>query len=87
MAQTTNWRTERDLELDAITEAADALLVDRTVVHVRAVPHDDACDGTNVLRLTLDDGSVVDITGGYGEYTGLSCDEYAERISIDKVPS
>jgi hypothetical protein len=79
-------RRERETELDALTEAAEALLVDRAVVHVKAVPHDDDCDSPNVLRLTLDDGSVIDITGGYGGYSGASCDEYVELISIDKVP-
>lgn len=79
-------RAERTIELEALTESAERLLVDRTVVHVAAVAHDDSCDATNVLRLTLDDGSVVDITGGYGGYTGWSCDEYRELISIDKVP-
>lgn len=87
MRKTTDWRAERDAELEQITEAADALLTDRCIVHVQAVPHDDSCDGTNVLRLTLDDGSRVDITGGYGGYTGRSCDEYVELISVDKVPS
>ena len=77
----------RDAELERLTETATSLLVDRAVVHVVALPHDDSCDGSNVLRLTLDDGSVIDITGGYGGYTGHSCDEYAELISIDKVPS
>lgn len=80
------WRDDRDTDLQQLTDAAHDLLVDRTVVHVVAVPHDDGCDGANVLRLTLDDGSVVDITGGYGGYTGNSCDEYVELISIDRVP-
>ena len=80
------WRVERDEELEQLTDAASALLLDRTVVHAVALAHADECDSTNVLRLTLDDGSVVDITGGYGGYTGRSCDEYIELISVDKVP-
>ena len=81
------WREERDTDLQQLTDDATSLLVDRAVVHVVAVPHDDSCDGVNVLRLTLDDGSVVDIVGGYGSYTGRSCDEYVELISINRVPS
>ena len=82
-----SWKDERDTELQQLTDDATALLADRTVVHVVAVPHSDECDGTNVLRLTLDDGSIIDITAGYGGYTGRSCDEYVEVISIDRVPS
>jgi len=81
-----DWRARRNAELDDIALSAHELLVDRTVVHATAVPHDDSCDGVNVIRLTLDDGRVVDITGGYGGYTGDSCDEYVELISIDEVP-
>lgn len=29
----------------------------------------------------------VDIRGGYGNYTGRSCDEYIELITIARVPS
>lgn len=81
------WRAQRDADLEQITENAESLLVDRTVVHVQAVAHDPNSDCTNVVRLTLDDGSVVDITGGYGGYSGRSCDEYVELISVDRVPS
>lgn len=80
------WRVERDAELERLTDKAYALLVDRTVVHVVALSHDDDCDATNRLRLTLDNAVVVDIDGAYGEYTGNSCDEYIELISIDQVP-
>ena len=86
MSGVESWREKRDEELQGITDAAEALLVDRAVVHAQALPHDDDCDGTNVLRLTLDDGTVVDITGSYGGYTGRSCDEYVELISVDRVP-
>lgn len=85
MSNLTDWRAERTRELEQLTEQAERLLVDRTVVHVVAVPHDDTCDSPNVLRLTLDDGTVLDITGGYGEYSGRSCDEYVELISIDEI--
>jgi hypothetical protein len=40
------------------------------------------CDSENVLELTFTDGSSVDITGGYGYYTGASCGEYFETITI-----
>lgn len=81
-----DWRAIRDEEVEERTADADRLLVDRAIVHAVVVPHDDSCDSANVLRLTLDDGSVVDITGGYGGYTGDSCDEYVEVISIDAYP-
>lgn len=87
MDEGSDWRAKRAATLERLTDAASALLVGRAVVHVVAVPHDDECDGANVLRLTLDDGSVVDIEGNYGGYTGRSCDEYVEFISIAKVPS
>lgn len=80
------WRAWRDTELEQLTEAAESLLVGRTVVHVVAVPHADDCYSPNVLRLTLDDGSHVDITGRYGGYSSRACDEYVELISIDRVP-
>lgn len=41
----------------------------------------------NVLRLTLDNGDVIDIEGAYSGYSGRSCDEYVEIIDIRKVPS
>lgn len=86
MDDLTGWREKRQARLDELTERASDLLVDRAVVHVVAVPHDDECDSANVLRLTLDDGSVVDVEGSYGGYTGNSCDEYIEFVSIERVP-
>ena len=82
-----SWREQRDAALEELTERADALLTDRAIVHVKAVPHNDACAGENVLRLTLDDGSVVDIEGCYGGYSRAACDEYVELIDIREVPS
>lgn len=75
-----DWRAERDAELVVLEDSAEALLLDRCIVAVTAVPHMDECDSPNVLRLALDDGSVVDIIGGYGGYSGRSCDEYIELI-------
>lgn len=43
------------------------------------------CDGENVLKLTFSDGTSVEITGGYGGYTGKSCDEYFEKIDIEAI--
>ena len=80
------WRELRDKEAEERTADAERLLVDRAIIHAVVVPHTDACDSANVLRLTLDDGSVVAIEGNYGGYTGHSCDEYVECISIDEVP-
>lgn len=80
------WREQRTEKLEQLTDVAHDLLVDRTVVHVVAVPHMDECDSANVLRLTLDNGVVVDIEGTYGGYTGHSHDEYVEYIEIHEVP-
>ncbi len=87
MSNATDWRARRDQELAELADRASALLLDRAVVGVQAVPHLDECDSPNVLRLTLDDGSIVDIEGGYGGYSGRSCDEYVEIIDVRRVPA
>lgn len=51
---------------------------------VALMKHDENCDSVNVLRLVMSDGSVFDIIGGYGGYTGKSCDEYVEIITVAK---
>lgn len=80
-----DWRTRRDEALEVLTQEASEALVGRTILAVQARSHDDDCDGRNVLRLALSDGTRVDITGDYGGSTGHSCDEYRERISVEVV--
>ena len=40
------------------------------------------CDGKNLLVLKMDSGKTFYIEGGYGGYTGDSCDEYYEKIEV-----
>ncbi len=87
MSNATDWRTQRTEQLEELQDRAYELLVDRTIVGVNALPHLDECDSPNVLRLTLDDGSKVDIEGHYGGYSGRSCDEYVELLDIREVPA
>lgn len=47
--------------------------------------HQTDCDSKNVLVLTMSDDSTYEIEGGYGGYTGRSCDEYIETIEIRRV--
>lgn len=67
--------TQRDLDIEQVGDSAYDLLVDRTVMHASTVAHDDASDGPNVVRLTLDDGTRVDISAAYGSL-----------ITVDRVP-
>jgi hypothetical protein len=60
-------------------------LVGLTIQNAEVVPHSEHCDSVNVLRLTMTNGAVYEITGGYGGYTSRSCDEYVEVISVEKV--
>jgi hypothetical protein len=80
-----NWVIQRDSNLGILTVRAAELLVGRTVESVIAEPHDPACDGENRLTLIFTDGTAVHITGGYGGFTGGSCDEYIELIRLDPV--
>lgn len=57
----------------------------KTIKSVKIIGHDPACDSQNVLVLTMTDGSVFHIIGGYGGYTGESCDEYIETIEVKKL--
>lgn len=78
-------------EIDWVAERAEGLaqrsadaqvLVGKTISAAEVLPHDYICDGENVLRLTFTDGSTIDVTGGYGGYSGESCDEYFEWIRV-----
>ena len=59
------------------------ILVGKTIATAEVVGHDPTCDGENVLRLVCTDGTSIDVFGGYGGYTGESCDEYFELITVD----
>jgi len=41
------------------------------------------CDGENLLILEMESGQTFYIEGGYGGYTGNSCDEYYEWVKVD----
>lgn len=45
----------------------------------------EGCDGKNLLILKMESGKTFYIQGGYGGYTGKSCDEYYEYISISET--
>ncbi len=57
-------------------------LIGHTIVNAEIKGHSEHCDGLNVLVLTMEDGSVFSVIGSYGGYTGHSCDEYPEHISV-----
>ena len=40
------------------------------------------CDSKNLLILKMESGKTFYIEGFYGRYTGKSCDEYIEYISV-----
>jgi hypothetical protein len=70
-----------------ISQEGTELLVGKTITSAKIVgcKYRSGCDGENVLELTFTDGSSVQITGGYGGYTGLSCNEYVELIMIEEM--
>jgi hypothetical protein len=86
MSERASWQVQRDEDAEQQSEDAYALLVDKTIVHAQVMPHGDGCDCLPRLRLTLSDGTVVDIEGGYGGYTGHSCDEYPMLVSVARMP-
>lgn len=57
-------------------------LVGKTIKSVEKTGHSKDCDAVNVLVLTMEDGTIFRIVGSYGGYTGKSCDEYPESISV-----
>lgn len=42
------------------------------------------CDSQNLLVLKMESGKTFYVEGGYGTYTGESCDEYYEKIEVKK---
>jgi len=71
-----------------IDQTGTELLIGKTIVSAsivgcdRSLYGDDSCDGENILVLNFSDGTSVKCEGGYGGYTGKSCDEYYEYILI-----
>jgi hypothetical protein len=80
------WKQERQEGLERRTAAAQGL-VGKTIAAAEVQPHDPECDAENVLVLTMTDGTVWHIEGGYSGYTGHSCDEYFEWVSVKPAPS
>jgi hypothetical protein len=62
--------------------AAAQVLVGKTIASAHVESHLASCDAENVLVLVMTDGSVYEIEGGYGGYSGRSCDEYKELIDV-----
>lgn len=60
-------------------------LIGKTIKEVELKGHAIGCDSINVLVLTMETGETFEITGGYGGFTGKSCDEYIETIGVEKV--
>lgn len=57
----------------------------KTIESTRIKGHSRGCDSKNVLVLKMTDGTVFNVVGGYGSYTGESCDEYVETIEVKKI--
>jgi len=60
-------------------------LIGKTIKSAKIIGHSKGCDSKNVLVLNMTDGSKFHIEGGYGGYTGNSCDEYIECIGVKKI--
>lgn len=60
-------------------------LKNKTIKSVKLKGHDPRCDSKNILVLEMTDGSLFEIEGGYGGYTGKSCDEYIETIKVNQL--
>mgnify|MGYP001597123431 CR=1 FL=1 len=58
-------------------------ILGKTIKTAKIVCHKkEGCDGENLLTLEMTDGSIFYIEGGYGGYTGKSCDEYFEWVGV-----
>jgi len=61
-------------------------LVNEKILGVELRCHqDEGCDGENFLVLTMESGKIFHMEGGYGGYTGKSCDEYKELIKVSEM--
>ena len=58
-------------------------LIGERIENAKIVCHlKSGCDGKNLLILKMESGKTFYIEGGYGDYTGKSCDEYFEWIKV-----
>ena len=57
-------------------------LIGKTIKSAVIKKHQESCDSENVLVMEMTDGTLFEVIGGYGEYTGNSCDEYIETIEV-----
>lgn len=61
-------------------------LIGETIKSAKIVCHyKEGCDGNNLLVLKMESGKTFYIEGGYGGYTGNSCDEYYEKIEVKET--
>lgn len=60
-------------------------LIGKTIARARIIGHQRGCDSKNLLVLEMVGGEKYYIEGGYGGYTGKSCDEYYEYIGVRKI--
>lgn len=61
---------------------SEQILVGETIKSAKIVGHNKSCDSENLLVLEMESGKIIYIEGGYGAYSGESCDEYTEYINI-----
>jgi len=62
---------------------SETKLIGETIKSVKIVCHKKTgCDGENLLVLEMESGKIFYVEGGYGGYTGKSCDEYKEHIFV-----
>lgn len=59
-------------------------LIGKTIKSAKIIGHSTGCDSKNVLLLDMTDGTQFQVIGGYGGYTGKSCDEYIETIKVEE---
>ena len=63
-------------------------LIGETIKSAKIVCHlKSGCDGENLLVIETESGKTFYIQGGYGGYTGKSCDEYYEWVKVAKEHS
>jgi hypothetical protein len=86
MSDDDSWKSERDVGAADLTDKTSNLMAGKTIASVEVAPHDDESDCLNLLRVRFTDGTAVVISGGYGGYTGNSCDEYIELIYVRDEP-
>ena len=67
-----------------MTKEKEKELIGETIKSAKIVCHlESGCDGENLLVLKMESGKTFYIEGGYGGYTGDSCDEYWEYVKVE----